>query len=155
MAGIATAVRDALVQSRDPDYIYNWAMVANNVRLEAANGGKLFPLSSHENHLLVNSHTRSVAQLLFQSDPNRSCYFHVRIDWCSAHFGCPSGVRLYGSNTGKFFLRCFKPNPMKGVDGVWRVPQSVEITIGVPAELKPKLLETLSQGVRYMLDNEL
>ena len=58
MAGIATAVRNALVQSRDPDYIYNWMMVENNVRVKAANVGKSFPLFSHENHLVVNSHTR-------------------------------------------------------------------------------------------------
>ena len=58
MAGIAIAVRDALVQSRDPDYIYNWVMVESNVMVKAANAGTSFPLFSHENHLVVNSHTR-------------------------------------------------------------------------------------------------
>ena len=61
MAGIAIAVRDALVQSRDPDYIYNWVMVESNVMVKAANAGTSFPLFSHGNHLVVNSHEVSRA----------------------------------------------------------------------------------------------
>ena len=80
-------------------------------------------------------------------------YFLFRIDWCSAHFGCPDGTRFHTSGVHKLFLRCFRSNPVKGDDGVWQARRSVEISMGVPAGLKPKLLETLSRGVRHMLDN--
>lgn len=42
---------------------------------------------------------------------------------------------------------------MKRDDDVWQARLSVDISMGVAAELKPKLLETLARGVRYMLNN--
>ena len=80
--------------------------------------------------------------------------FNVRLDWRGAHFGCPDGTRFHTSGVFKLYLRCFRPNPAKGDDGVWRAPQSVEISMGVPAGTKQKMLETLSRGVQYMLDNQ-
>jgi hypothetical protein len=55
---------------------------------------------------------------------------------------------------GKFFLRCFRSNPTKGDDGVWQARQSVDVSMGVMSDLKPKLLETLSRGIQYNLYNE-
>lgn len=52
----------------------------------------------------------------------------------------------------KFYLRCFRSNPAKGDDGVWRTRQSVDVSMGVIAELKPKLLETLTRGFQYNLN---
>lgn len=57
MAGIATAVRHALVQCREPDYIYNWVSVASNHMLETANSGKSFLFTFHDNSVTVNSNT--------------------------------------------------------------------------------------------------
>ena len=51
-------------------------------------------------------------------------------------------------------MRPFRSNPAKRDDGVWQARSSVDISMGVPAELKPKLLETLARGVRYMLDHQ-
>ena len=55
----------------------------------------------------------------------------------------------------KFYLRCFRSNPTKGDDGVWRARQSVDISMGVMSELEPKLLETLARGIQHNLNNEL
>lgn len=81
--------------------------------------------------------------------------FHVRIDWCDAHFGCPDGSRFHTTGVIKHYLRCFRSNPIKGDDGVWRARRSVDIAMGVEAELRPKLLETLGHGISFPLNNEL
>ena len=52
----------------------------------------------------------------------------------------------------KLYLRCFRSNPTKGDDGVWQARQSVEVSMGVMSELKPKLLETLARGIQYDLN---
>ena len=57
MAGIATTLRDALVRCREPDYISDWVMIANNIKLEAVNSGKIFAWPSDDNLLIVNSNT--------------------------------------------------------------------------------------------------
>jgi hypothetical protein len=75
------------------------------------------------------------------------------IDWCGAHFGCFDGSRFHTSGVAKFYLRPFRSNPVKGDDGVWRACQgSIDISMGVPTELKPKLLGTLARGVQHMLN---
>lgn len=76
-------------------------------------------------------------------------YFPVRIDWCSAHFGCPDGSRFHSTGMGKHYIRSFRSNPTKGDDGVWQARQSVDVSMGVTAELKPRLLEILARGVQH------
>jgi hypothetical protein len=55
----------------------------------------------------------------------------------------------------KLSLRCFRSNPTKGYDGVWQARQSVDLSMGVMSELKPKLLETLAHGIQYIITNVL
>ncbi|KAG8217370.1 hypothetical protein J3R82DRAFT_5465 [Butyriboletus roseoflavus] len=131
MAGIATALRQTLIQCREP---YNWMSVASNCMLETANAGKAILFTFHDNAVTINSNTV--------------------IDWCSAHFGCPDGSRFHTSGVAKHYLRCFRSNPTKGDDGVWQARQSVDVSMGVIADLKPKLLETLGCGIKCVLDNE-
>ena len=63
MAGIATAVRNAFKQSREPDYIYDWMTLASHLKLEAANTGKSFPFHFDANQLIVGSTIGSVNNL--------------------------------------------------------------------------------------------
>jgi len=134
MTGIAIALRHALIQSREPDYIYNWMTVASSHMLEMANAGKPFHIGEHRDAVNVNS--------------------NVRIDWCDAHFGCPDGSRFHTTGVYKGHLWCFRSNPIKGDDGIWRACQSVDVSMGVKVGLKPKLLETLGRGVSFLLNNE-
>ncbi|KAF8549000.1 hypothetical protein OG21DRAFT_1526104 [Imleria badia] len=134
MVGIATAVQDALIQCQEPYYIYNLVVLKSQVMLEAANAGKPTPFPFSDNELIVNS--------------------HAAIDWCSAHFGSPDGTWFHTGGIGKHCLRCFRSNPVKGDNGVWKTRQSIDISIGVPTELKPKMLETLARGVQYMFDDQ-
>ena len=62
MAGIATAVRNAFKQSREPDYIYDWVTLASHLKLDAANTGKSFP-HFDDNQLIVGSTVVSVNNL--------------------------------------------------------------------------------------------
>lgn len=55
MAGIAIAVRNALTQSREPDYIYDWVMLASHLKLDAANTGKSTRFPAGDNQLIVGS----------------------------------------------------------------------------------------------------
>ena len=55
MAGIAAAVRNALKQCREPDYIYDWVMLTSHLKLEAVNSGKPFSSPVNENQLIVGS----------------------------------------------------------------------------------------------------
>jgi hypothetical protein len=57
MAGIAAAVRQSLIQCREPDYIYNSVTVASNRLLEVANAGKSFLLPTDDDSVFVNSNT--------------------------------------------------------------------------------------------------
>ena len=52
------------------------------------------------------------------------------------------------------YLKCFRSNPTKGDNGVWQARQSIDISMGVPAELKPKMLEALARGIQYMLNDQ-
>ena len=72
-----------------------------------------------------------------------------RIDWCSAHFGFPDGSRFYAPAFKKNLLRAFTSNPVKGADGIWHARQgSIDISLGVSLELKPRVLEILAEGFR-------
>ena len=55
---------------------------------------------------------------------------------------------------GKLCVRFFGSNPAKRDDGVWQARSSIDISMGVPAGLESKLLETLARGVRYMLNDQ-
>ena len=55
MAGIAIALRDTLIQCREPDYINGWITLTSNLKLEAVNTGKRFFGPLDDNHLAVNS----------------------------------------------------------------------------------------------------
>lgn len=55
MAGIATALRDAFIQCREPDDIYDWFMLKSDLMLEAANAGNVFPYFSDDDGLIVIS----------------------------------------------------------------------------------------------------
>ena len=57
------------------------------------------------------------------------------------------------AGVSKLCVRSYRSNPVKRDDDVWQARLSVDISMGVAAELKPKLLETLARGVRYMLNN--
>ncbi|KIJ69609.1 hypothetical protein HYDPIDRAFT_79916 [Hydnomerulius pinastri MD-312] len=133
MAGIAATIRASHVRSREPDYLNDWISTASNLMLGTANAGKSFFFAPHDDVMTINSNTS--------------------IDWCGAHFGFPDGSRFHTSGVAKYYFRPFRSNPVKGDDGVWRLRQgSVDVSMGVPAELKPKLLETFANGVHYMLD---
>ena len=70
-----------------------------------------------------------------------------RIDWCSANFGFPDGSRYHDDDFMNFHLRTVKSNPMKGADGIWHSRQgSIDISIGLPAELKLRILDILAIG---------
>ena len=70
-----------------------------------------------------------------------------RIDWCSAHFGFPDGSKFYSPVYWKNYFRALKSNPEKGVDGNWHTRQGcIDISLGVPPELKPRVLEILAEG---------
>lgn len=117
--------------------------------LDTANAGKSFFFHPHDNVVTVNSNTVYVVQN-FQS--TQKAYYHFSIDWCSAHFGCPDGSRFHSTGVAKLYLRCFRSNPTKGEDGVWRTRHSVDVSMGVMAELKLKILDALGRGVRYNLN---
>ena len=153
IAGIATALRRALVQCRQPDYIHGAMSVVSDALFETTNTGKIVDFVDRDDSaVIVNSNTVYVGQ---PGSSNLTVhYFYARIDWCSAHFGCPDGARFYTTDSAKQALRCFRSNPVKGDDGVWRARPSVDIMMGVLAELKPRLLETLARGIPYILDNE-
>ncbi|KIK96743.1 hypothetical protein PAXRUDRAFT_137800 [Paxillus rubicundulus Ve08.2h10] len=57
MAGIATAVRIALVRCRKPDYLKNWISTASNLMLTSANTGKSFFFAPQDNVMTINSNT--------------------------------------------------------------------------------------------------
>lgn len=57
MAGIATALRHALVQAREPSHIHDWTAVASNYMLEIANAGKSFFFGPRDHVVTVNSNT--------------------------------------------------------------------------------------------------
>lgn len=70
-----------------------------------------------------------------------------RIDWCSAHFGFPDGSKFHTAGFWTDYLRAFKSNPVKGVDGNWHTRHgSIEISFGVPPELKPRVLDIFAEG---------
>jgi len=70
-----------------------------------------------------------------------------RIDWCSVNFGFPDGSRYHGEGFMNFQLRAFKSNPVKGADGVWHARQgSIDISMGLPTELKSRILGILARG---------
>ena len=70
-----------------------------------------------------------------------------RIDRGGANFGFPDGSRYHIEGCMKFHLRTVKSNPMKGADGVWHARQgSIDISMGVPAELKSRILDILARG---------
>lgn len=120
--------------------------------LETANAGKTLILFVRDDTMVtVNSHTVYVVQLFHR---DLKVNFHVRIDWCGAHFGCPHGSRFYTSGIGELCLRYFRSNPVKGDDGVWQARHSVDLSLGVIAELKSKLLETLACGIGYIPKDE-
>jgi hypothetical protein len=57
MAGIATAVRNALKRCREPDHIYDWVTLASHLRLEAVNTSKSTCFPVDDNQLIVGSTT--------------------------------------------------------------------------------------------------
>lgn len=76
-----------------------------------------------------------------------------RIDWCSANFGFPDGSKFHTSGFTKFYFRPFKSNPVKGVDGAWHARQdSIDISMGVPTELKSRMLDILNRDTEQSDD---
>ena len=57
VAGIATALRDTLIQCREPDYINGWVTLTSSLKLKAVNTGKPFFGPLNDNRLTVNSNT--------------------------------------------------------------------------------------------------
>ena len=55
MAGIATAVRNALLKCREPYYIYNLMALKSEVMLEVANSRRRVLVPADDNWLVVNS----------------------------------------------------------------------------------------------------
>ena len=55
---------------------------------------------------------------------------------------------------GKLYVRFFRSNPAKRDDGVWQARSSIDISMGVPVGLESKLLGTLAQGIRHMLNDQ-
>ena len=70
-----------------------------------------------------------------------------RLDRGGAHFGFPDSARYHMEGCMKFHLLTVKSNPMKGADGVWHARQgSIDISMGVPTELKSRILDILARG---------
>ncbi|KAL4079456.1 hypothetical protein J3A83DRAFT_4209798 [Scleroderma citrinum] len=70
------------------------------------------------------------------------------IDWCSAHFGFPDGSKFHTIGVYNIFVRPFISNPVKGVDGIWHSRQdSIDVSMGVSAGLKSRMLDILARGV--------
>ncbi|KAF8548427.1 hypothetical protein OG21DRAFT_1516306 [Imleria badia] len=52
----------------------------------------------------------------------------------------------------RVLVEMFQVEPcIKGDSGIWQARQSIDIS---PAELKPKMLETLARGAQYMLKDQ-
>ncbi|KAH7889859.1 hypothetical protein F5I97DRAFT_603544 [Phlebopus sp. FC_14] len=133
MAGIATSIRTSIIRSRDVSYLENWISTAGDLMLSSINSGKSFFFAPHEDVITINS--------------------NAAIDWCSAHFGFPDGSRFHTAGLAKYYFRPFRSNPVKGADGIWHRRQGfVDISMGVPTELKPKILKTLADGLEPLLN---
>ncbi|KAG0705325.1 hypothetical protein DFH29DRAFT_1077723 [Suillus ampliporus] len=124
MRGIATAVRESIVRCRDEMFLEDWMAAASDLMLTTANAGKSFFFASRPDVMTVNS--------------------NVTIDWCDAHFGFPDSSSFFTTGSLKFYFRPFKSNPTL-CDGTWRPRNgSVDISMGVPREMKSKLLDRLA-----------
>lgn len=62
-----------------------------------------------------------------------------RLDWHSAHFGCPGSALFFTSGLSRYYLRVFQSNPTGGHGG----EDSVDISFGVPEYLEAQVIETL------------
>ncbi|KAL4069073.1 hypothetical protein J3A83DRAFT_4401226 [Scleroderma citrinum] len=127
MVGIATAIRTSINRSRGIQELENYLTTASDHILTTTNSGKSFFFTPCDDVMTVNS--------------------NFSVDWCSAHFGFPDGSKFHTSGVTKFYFRPFKSNPVKGVDGIWHSRQgSIDISMGVPTELKSRILDVLSRG---------
>ncbi|KAG2157584.1 uncharacterized protein EDB93DRAFT_1246664 [Suillus bovinus] len=132
MRGIAIAVRESIVRCRDQIFLEDWMAVTSDIMLATANAGKYFLFASRPNVMTINS--------------------NIAIDWCDAHFGFPDSSSFFTTGSSMFYFRPFKSNPALLCDGTWRSRKgSVDVSMGVPRDLKTKLVDRLALDFETIL----
>lgn len=128
--------------------------IASALMQYAANNEEAMYFSNPPGTMSVNSQASYVALLTCCSLPADTLILVLSLDWRSAHFGCPKSVCFHTSGTSVRYLRAFRANPERQVNGSRSLDDSdgaLDISFGVPRAIEAQVQESIKTEMQVCI----